>query len=243
MRLISMAAFLAAASLLPFVLTACGGDPKLTGTQTADADNQGTTTTLSLNATQANEKASIDAQLATVQGLTSDTLISGYSAPQGALGYDPSQAIGLDVIQQSSLGLNDAELQAYQTNGFVISSRQQFPTFTYGYASIYSSHLPLFVSADSMMYPVHRSFDSILENLESNALIQELDTLLTATSAVPPGPSTRSSHSGIAPDAAFLSIAKRKAYAGICRAGSPTPPDFSRPGHAPGLFVGSVVYP
>ena len=48
----------------------------------------------------------------------------------------------------------------------MISSRQQFPTFTYGYASLYSDDLPLFISADSILYAVHRSYDELLKQIE-----------------------------------------------------------------------------
>ena len=97
-----------------------------------------------------------------------------------ALPYDPMQAQGLDRVTASRLGVSDAERQAIARDGFVISARQTFPTFFYGYKAIYADHLPLYVSVDSVMHAVHRSYDSALAGIESNALIPTLKALLAA---------------------------------------------------------------
>ena len=94
------------------------------------------------------------------------------------LGYSPRQAAQLDLIQASALALGDAELAKLEENGFVISSRQQFPTFLRGYAAIYHADLPVFVSADAMLDAVHRSYDAMLMDLEQNVLFGALDRLL-----------------------------------------------------------------
>ena len=66
----------------------------------------------------------------------------------------------------------------FAQNGFVISGRQAFPTFVYGYKAIYALDLPVFISADSILQAVHRSYDAILKALEQARLIEALDTLL-----------------------------------------------------------------
>ena len=70
------------------------------------------------------------------------------------------QAQGLDRLAASHLGVSDAERQAIARDGFVISARQSFPTFFYGYKAIYADHLPLYVSVDSVIHAVHRSYDA-----------------------------------------------------------------------------------
>ena len=60
----------------------------------------------------------------------------------------------------------------------VISAREEFPSFAYGYKTIYSQDLPVYVSADSILEAVHRSFDQLLALSESAVLIAELSTLL-----------------------------------------------------------------
>jgi uncharacterized protein DUF3160 len=97
-----------------------------------------------------------------------------------ALPYDPTQATGLDLVQASNLALDQAELSLLATNGFVVSARQSFPTFFMGYKAIYAAHLPLYVSLDSVLHAVHRSYDAALETFEVSLLQPELSDLLVA---------------------------------------------------------------
>jgi len=96
-----------------------------------------------------------------------------------ALGYDPLQAKGVDLLMASHLALNDQEQNLLAQRGFVISARQSFPTFFYGYKSIYADDLPLFISADSILHAVHRSYDAILKEVELASLRSDLDALLS----------------------------------------------------------------
>jgi hypothetical protein len=94
------------------------------------------------------------------------------------LGYDPLESEFLDLIQDSALALNDGELDKLGENGFLISTRQQFPTFVGGYAAIYSEDLPVYISADAMLDAVHRSYDKLLLTIEQAMLFERLETLL-----------------------------------------------------------------
>ena len=94
---------------------------------------------------------------------------------RSSLGFDPLRPCTWICIQASPLGLNDAESAKFSQNGFVISGRQAFPTFFYGYKAIYASDLPVFISADSILYAVHRSYDAILKELEQAQLIEALN--------------------------------------------------------------------
>jgi hypothetical protein len=97
---------------------------------------------------------------------------------RASLPYDPLAAQGLDLLTASHLGVSDGERQALASNGFVISKRQVFPTFFYGYKAIYADHLPLFVSVDSVIHAVHRSYDAALMNIELGFMIPTLQSLL-----------------------------------------------------------------
>ncbi|HEY5281400.1 MAG TPA: DUF3160 domain-containing protein, partial [Polyangia bacterium] len=88
----------------------------------------------------------------------------------GQLPYDPAQAVNLPLIQASSLQLDAAELDTLSKSGLTISARQSFASFFMGYAGIYASDLPLFVSGDSVLHAVHRSYDAILKEVEIDAL-------------------------------------------------------------------------
>ena len=109
---------------------------------------------------------------------------SGFAAkvdvPFGKLGsYDPAAALGMDLVQKSALALQPAELSALSKNGFVVSGKRSFPSFMYGYQSIYAQDLPLYVSADSILYAVHQSYDAILSDIEQDTLSMQLGTLLS----------------------------------------------------------------
>jgi hypothetical protein len=84
----------------------------------------------------------------------------------------------MDRLTASSLGVSDAERQRLARDGFAISARQAFPTFFYGYKAIYAEHLPLYVSLDSVMSAVHRSYDAILKTTEYFTLLSALQSLL-----------------------------------------------------------------
>lgn len=95
------------------------------------------------------------------------------------LSYDPDTAASLDRIQASRLALTEGERAKLGANGFVISGRSTFPTFLYGLSQIYSEHLPLHVTADSLLEAVHSSYDQILATFERNVLFGQLQALLT----------------------------------------------------------------
>jgi hypothetical protein len=125
------------------------------------------------------------------------------------LPYDPLQATGFDKLAASRLGVSDAERAAIARDGFVVSARQSFPTFFYGYKAIYADHLPLYVSVDSVMYAVHRSYDTALREIELAFMIPNLRTLLAAMHAALAG--------GVGADLPALSRADVDLYLTVAR--------------------------
>jgi hypothetical protein len=115
------------------------------------------------------------------QSQTAESLLAASAvAFQSSLGFDPTTALGLPLIQQSALALNDAELAKFAENGFVILRRKQYPSFPYGYFDIYGSDLPVYVTADMVLEAVHRSYDDMLQAIELVDLAPRLGRLLTA---------------------------------------------------------------
>jgi hypothetical protein len=116
------------------------------------------------------EQAALDearARAAELSTLTSDELLAASRVEfASSLPYDPSKASGLAAIDASSLKLSAAEKQRLEQHGFVVSQRVRYPNFVYGYRSIYLEDLPVYVSADSILHAVHRSYDSILARAE-----------------------------------------------------------------------------
>jgi hypothetical protein len=128
--------------------------------------------------------SSLTQALETAAELDTAALTAAYPAPtQDALGYDPTEAQGLDLIQKSALALNDAELSILGDKGFVITRRQEFPSYAYGYQTIYLEDLPVYVSADSVLQAVHTAFDNLLAQTERAVLVPSLVQLLTGMRA------------------------------------------------------------
>src|SRR5688572_20006536 len=140
------------------VLTACSAGsakeergmdrpPALPGPDYGD----GSSLTLSEPQALSEQRAALEGELAALQGLTTEGLLESYPtnfAP--APSYDLAQVQGLDLIQASSIGLSQPELDVLATQGFVISGSKWFPSFGYGYTSIYGEDLPVYVSVDSI---------------------------------------------------------------------------------------------
>ncbi|WP_437911832.1 DUF3160 domain-containing protein [Sorangium sp. So ce302] len=111
--------------------------------------------------------------------MSAEDFAARYPVPfASGLSYAPADAAGLSLLQGTALALDEDELAKLSANGFVISSKKSFPTFVYGYESIYSLDLPLYVSADSILFAVHRSYDAILKAVELASLAPELGTML-----------------------------------------------------------------
>jgi len=132
-----------------------------------------------LSAEDAAMLATIDAERAATKSMTTDAFLTRYHVPfLGTLPYDPFAATNLGKILGSSLGLDAVELAHLKKDGFAITDRHRFPSFVYGYETIYSQDLPVYVSADSVLYAVHQSYDKILQMIEKTSLKPSLASML-----------------------------------------------------------------
>jgi hypothetical protein len=151
-----------------------GGLPGSAGAPTAGSGAAG-----AAGAPPLDSRAAFDGAIAALAGLDATSITERYpTAFQAAPTYDPSAIVGLDTLQASSLALSSAEQQALTQKGFVISDAHDFPTFAYGYSTIYMEDLPVYISADSILEGVHRSYDKMLELSEQTKLESELTLLL-----------------------------------------------------------------
>jgi hypothetical protein len=126
------------------------------------------------------ERAAIEEVLSAVDGITTEELLSthavGFTEPAP---YALDSVAGLSLIDASSfVTLSAAGRNDLSARGFAISNNISYPTFLYGYASIYMADLPVYISADSVLFAVHRSYDAILKRIEGALLIQDLRALL-----------------------------------------------------------------
>ena len=78
--------------------------------------------------------------------------------------------------------LNSAELAVIRSQGFVVTERLGTvgPNCSDIYYDIFRRDLPVFITTDSMLHAWHRSFDSLLEDVELLSLKPQLTALLQA---------------------------------------------------------------
>lgn len=162
--------------LLVGLVAACSGSV----TPPAPGGNQGTPLPpTELSPEQQAELDKLLAEAETSANMTAADFASQYAVPfESGPAYDPKTADGMALIQASALALDQDELDKLGKSGFVISEKKHFPTFAYGYESIYAMDLPVYVSADSILHAVHRSYDAILKSVELASLAPEMQTLL-----------------------------------------------------------------
>jgi hypothetical protein len=115
------------------------------------------------------------------KSMTTAEFSEKYSVPfVEKLDYDPLNAANLTLIQESPLALSEEGLETLGKNGFVIAKESRAPTFFNAYESIYKADLPVYVTADSILDAIHRSYDSILAAIERNVLIDNLEIILSS---------------------------------------------------------------
>lgn len=123
-------------------------------------------------------------ELDEVKGWSAQQLREAYPTEFATgLSFDPTQALGYDLIQSSNLALSDAEAATFASQGVVISPNRGFATFSYGYHSIYADDLPVYITADSVLDALHRSYDDILKDMEQALLIPTLTRYLAGMRA------------------------------------------------------------
>jgi hypothetical protein len=141
----------------------------------------GTAVTLAASPAQTSALQALNEKFAPTKTLTADALAAARAVPFApTLPYDPMAAANLSLLQASSVTLGAGELAVLAKNGFVISAKHAYPDFVYAYDTIYAADLPVYVSADSIIHAVHRSYDDILKTVEIERLVSELGALLGA---------------------------------------------------------------
>ena len=83
---------------------------------------------------------------------------------------------------KSKIGLTDDEMTLLEKNMFVVLSREKYSNFLQAIVSYYSKDLPLYFTSDAIIYILHKTYDSILLNLESEIIISDLLKLLNGLS-------------------------------------------------------------
>ena len=75
--------------------------------------------------------------------------------------------------------LDTNELSIFKTNGFVVSERLGSASFGDAYYRIFNADLPVFITGDSVLHAWHRSYQTMLEELEELELSTLLEQVIT----------------------------------------------------------------
>ena len=106
---------------------------------------------------------------------------------------DPPQ----NVLKLAARDLSSTEQAMLDQRGLVILGKDPIQSFHVGYTALFHAHQPVYVTADSLLYAWHASYDKILIELELDALVPALDAMLDglrqrlATPAVEADPKVR----------------------------------------------------
>lgn len=123
-------------------------------------------------------------ELEEVKSWSAADLVGAYGVSfEPAAVTDLSKLLHYDLLQASRLALTEGESQLLAAQGFVLRRDSNVATFSYGYRTVYAEDLPVFVSADSVLDTVHRSYDAILVDIEQELLAPTLAKFLSAVRA------------------------------------------------------------
>ncbi len=125
-----------------------------------------------------------DRLLAKHKDLTYDQLKTQAVKPReySGLDFDPTKAAHFDTVSKK-LALTDAELAVFKKTGLVSVDQNRRHSFASAYFQIYSADLPVFVSSDSIMHALHKSYDDILMEMEMTVFTQSIRKVLAEAHA------------------------------------------------------------
>jgi hypothetical protein len=79
--------------------------------------------------------------------------------------------------------LNAQEREILLRDSVMTSERHVHKTFFDAYLSIFKNHLPVYITADAVLHPLHRSYDNMLKSIEVSELTGALQTGLATIHA------------------------------------------------------------
>ena len=94
------------------------------------------------------------------------------------LTFDPLSVKFYDSVAKK-MELNQEEIEIFKRNGFVSVDHDQRFSFGSAYFAIYTRDLPVFITTDSILHAMHRSYDEILKELEETLFTFQIDEILS----------------------------------------------------------------
>jgi len=94
-------------------------------------------------------------------------------------GAAPNPYLPRDAAKAAERKLNSAEADLLAKQGFAILGSSETTSYHVGYTALFEQHQPVYVTADSILYAWHSSYDAILMGIEMEHLIPTLKAMLT----------------------------------------------------------------
>jgi hypothetical protein len=126
------------------------------------------------------EFAQFEPLLAKHRDLTYDQLLAKLGKPRSylqQLSFDPTTAKYYDVVKDK-MALTPAEIDLLKKNGLVSIDQNQRHSFASAYFHAFVQDLPVFVTSDSILHALHRSYDDILRELEMTLFTWTIGSIL-----------------------------------------------------------------
>lgn len=96
-----------------------------------------------------------------------------------ACGASPNPFVPKAAKATAERKLSSGEQQLVDKQGFAIIGGSETQSFHVGYTALFEQHQPVYVTADSILYAWHSSYDQILQDVEREHLIPTLRAMLT----------------------------------------------------------------
>jgi len=120
------------------------------------------------------------------KAMTISQFVDKYTPPDAPkaplLSFDPTTATYFDMVDEV-FKLNEAEMDALKTNGFMVSERLSWPTMAEALLEVYQKDLPILVTTDMILQALHSSYDEILKRMELSVLYDTLNQTLSQAHA------------------------------------------------------------
>jgi hypothetical protein len=94
-----------------------------------------------------------------------------------SLSFDPTKQKYFDLIQ-GKLKLTDEELSMFRRTGLVAMDQKLRHSFASAYYQIYTSDLPVLITTDSILHALHRSYDALLAEVETDWFAVSMSEIL-----------------------------------------------------------------
>ncbi len=101
----------------------------------------------------------------------------GLGANENTLSFVPTETQYFDRVKEA-LAMTPTEVEIFRKHGVVSVDHGQHEAMGSLYYSIWSRELPVLITTDSLLHALHRSYDTVLKELETTIFFERIDAVL-----------------------------------------------------------------